>query len=66
MGIAGTGACHNMPRHLYWSEQFIDEYASIWEILIKVQLGKLNLPQPAGPYIIRKLAENRIEVLPSL
>jgi PIN domain nuclease of toxin-antitoxin system len=38
--------------------------ASIWEILIKVQLGKLNLPQPAGPYIIRKLAENRIEVLP--
>src|SRR5271165_38385 len=38
--------------------------ASIWEILIKVQLGKLNLPQPAGPYVIRKLAENKIEILP--
>jgi len=37
--------------------------ASIWEILIKVQLGKLSLPQPAGPYIISKLAENRIETL---
>lgn len=38
--------------------------ASIWEILIKVQVGKLNLPPPAGPYVIRKLAENRIVILP--
>ena len=37
--------------------------ASIWEILIKVQSGKLNLPRPAGPYVLRKLAENRIETL---
>jgi len=51
-------------RHLYRSSNLLLSIASIWEILIKVQLGKLNLPQPAGPYIIRKLAENRIEVLP--
>lgn len=38
--------------------------ASFWEILIKVQLGKLNLPRPAGPYVLRKLAENGIEMLP--
>jgi PIN domain nuclease of toxin-antitoxin system len=38
--------------------------ASIWEILIKVQSGKLNLPRPAGRYVIRKLAENGIETLP--
>lgn len=38
--------------------------ASIWEILIKVQTGKLNLPSPAGKYVIRKLADNRIEILP--
>ena len=37
--------------------------ASVWEILIKVQSGKLNLPRPAGPYVLRKLAENRIETL---
>jgi len=37
--------------------------ASIWEILIKVQLGKLELPRPAGPYILTKLAENNIETL---
>ena len=38
--------------------------ASIWEILIKVQLGKLTLRRPAGPFVIRKLAENGIETLP--
>jgi PIN domain nuclease of toxin-antitoxin system len=38
--------------------------ASIWEILIKVQIGKLPLPAPVGPYVMRKMADNRIEVLP--
>ena len=37
--------------------------ASIWEILIKVQSGKLNMPRPAGKYILGQLAENRIERL---
>ena len=34
--------------------------ASIWEILIKVQIGKMPLPEPAGPYIVKKMAENKI------
>src|SRR5580698_7976238 len=38
--------------------------AGIWEILIKVQSGKLHFPHPAGRYVLSKLAENRIEVLP--
>lgn len=38
--------------------------ASIWEILIKVSVGKLTLPKPVGPYLVKKLAENRIELLP--
>jgi PIN domain nuclease of toxin-antitoxin system len=38
--------------------------ASIWEILLKIRAGKLPLPEPAGPYLIRKMAENRVEVLP--
>jgi PIN domain nuclease of toxin-antitoxin system len=46
------------PNHLWLSE------ASIWEILIKVKAGKLPFPEPSGPYLVRKLAENRIEVLP--
>jgi len=38
--------------------------ASVWEILLKVQSGKLPLPEPAGPYLVKKLGQNRIEVLP--
>ena len=38
--------------------------ASIWEILIKVQLRKLRLPEPAGPYVIGKMADSRIKTLP--
>jgi PIN domain nuclease of toxin-antitoxin system len=37
---------------------------SVWEILIKVQAGKLPLPEPAGRYLGKKLSQNRIEVLP--
>jgi PIN domain nuclease of toxin-antitoxin system len=36
---------------------------SIWEVLIKVQIGKMSLPVPTGPYIVKKLVENRIETL---
>jgi PIN domain nuclease of toxin-antitoxin system len=38
--------------------------ASVWEILIKVRAGKLPLPKPSGPYLVKKLAENGVEVLP--
>ncbi len=38
--------------------------ASVWEILIKVQAGKLPFPEPAGSYLTKKLANDRIEVLP--
>ncbi len=38
--------------------------ASLWEILLKVKTGKLPLPEPSGPYLVKKLGENRIEVLP--
>jgi PIN domain nuclease of toxin-antitoxin system len=38
--------------------------ASLWEILIKVKTGKLPLPEPSGPYLVKKLSENRIDVLP--
>jgi len=37
---------------------------SIWEILIKVQLGKLGLPRPAASYIFSALAKNKIATLP--
>jgi PIN domain nuclease of toxin-antitoxin system len=38
--------------------------ASAWEIVIKVRLGKLNLPEPAETYIPSRLVMNRFESLP--
>ena len=38
--------------------------ASIWEILIKSRLGKLDVPQPAGSFVIKKMSENRVSTLP--
>src|SRR5437879_5208548 len=38
--------------------------ASVWEILIKVQSGKLSFPRPAGSYVLSRMAENRIKRLP--
>lgn len=38
--------------------------ASIWEILTKVQLGKLDFPRPSGPFLVSKLSFNGIKILP--
>jgi len=63
--LAGDGRMSRHARDIFaGSAGLFLSTASIWEILIKVQAGKLNFPRPAGPYVIRKLAENRIEVLP--
>ena len=38
--------------------------ASVWEIILKAQRSRLPLPTPVGPYILKKLSENNIEILP--
>lgn len=38
--------------------------ASLWEIALKVRIGKLPLPQPADRYLRQQLSRNAIEVLP--
>lgn len=38
--------------------------ASLWEIITKVQIGKLVLPAPVGDYLTRKLKMNGVSVLP--
>jgi PIN domain nuclease of toxin-antitoxin system len=64
-GIAGDRRMSQKARDLFAGPSDLClSIASIWEILIKVQLRKLNLPEPAGPYVIRKLVDNRIETLP--
>jgi PIN domain nuclease of toxin-antitoxin system len=38
--------------------------AGVWEILTKVQIGKLRLPLPVGPYVKRQMARHNVQVLP--
>jgi PIN domain nuclease of toxin-antitoxin system len=37
--------------------------ASLWEIVIKAQIGKRPLPRPTGPFVISKLALNGVQIL---
>ena len=37
---------------------------SLWEIIMKVQIGKLVLPTPVGDYLAAKLKMNGVSVLP--
>jgi PIN domain nuclease of toxin-antitoxin system len=38
--------------------------ASLWEIAIKVSLGKLILPLPFRPFVQQHIIQNEIELLP--
>jgi PIN domain nuclease of toxin-antitoxin system len=37
--------------------------ASLWEILIKAQIGKIPLPKPTGPFVMSKLQLNGVRIL---
>ena len=37
--------------------------ASLWEILIKAQVGKIPLPRPTGPFVMSKLQLNGVRIL---
>jgi len=38
--------------------------AGVWEIIAKVQAGKLTLPPPVGDYLSKKLKANGVMILP--
>jgi len=64
--ITGDPKLSSAHRALYLDEanDLFLSLASVWEILIKVQIGKLPLPVPAMPYIARQMGQNRVNRLP--
>jgi PIN domain nuclease of toxin-antitoxin system len=65
-----TGDAKLSPPHQAF---FLDEtnilllsVASIWEMLIKVRLGKLPLPSPTISYVVKQMEKNRVSLLPIL
>ena len=48
----------------YSNNRLLLSMASVWEMRIKVQLGKLRLPVPLGEMVRNQITSNRIELLP--
>lgn len=64
-GVAGDPRMSRTAREIFVGPSTLSiSIAAIWEMLIKVQIGKLKLPRPAGPFILSKLSENKVEILP--
>lgn len=38
--------------------------ASLWEMALKIKLGKLQMPDPFDTYILKQIQINRMEILP--
>ncbi len=58
-----------LPRHAYdairdKSNQVYLSVVSVWEALVKYQIGKLPLPSPADEYIANRQIAHRIASLP--
>jgi PIN domain nuclease of toxin-antitoxin system len=57
-GITQESRLSEKVRLLLLSAQTWFSVASVWEILTKVQVGKLSLPRPTGPFLTSRLAAN--------
>lgn len=38
--------------------------ASVWEVIVKVQSGKMSLPRPVGAFLTSELADSGVQILP--
>jgi PIN domain nuclease of toxin-antitoxin system len=66
--IMGDPRLSSAHRALYLDEtkQLFLSLASIWEMLIKIRLGKLSVPTPALAFIVKQTDASRINLLPIL
>ncbi|MGH9533001.1 MAG: type II toxin-antitoxin system VapC family toxin [Terriglobales bacterium] len=44
--------------------QLLLSVASVWEIIVKVEIGRLPLPRPAADFMMRRIVKSGIRVLP--
>ena len=48
------------------SDDVVLSMASLWEMAIKISLGKLSISDPFGSYVSRQLTANAIGLLPNV
>ena len=63
-GLTNEGKLSPRVRKLLPMADTWFSVASLWEILIKAQSGRLNLPYPVGPFVTAKLLLNGVKLLP--
>jgi PIN domain nuclease of toxin-antitoxin system len=63
-GLQDEAKLSSRVRKLLPAAEVWISVASIWEIITKVQVGKLDLPGPVGDYLSSKLKANGVSVLP--
>jgi PIN domain nuclease of toxin-antitoxin system len=62
-GLQHEGKLSRRVRTILPASDVWISVASVWEIITKVQVGKLTLPQPVGSYLSEKLKSNGVLVL---
>jgi PIN domain nuclease of toxin-antitoxin system len=62
-GIQDAGKVSSRVRTLLPVADVWISVVSLWEIIAKVQIGKLTLPTPVGDYLADKLKMNGVSVL---
>ena len=62
-GIQDEARISSRVRTLLPASDVWISVASLWEILVKVQIGKLTLPLPAADYLSEKLRQNGVSIL---
>jgi PIN domain nuclease of toxin-antitoxin system len=62
-GLSAPEKLSPTARNAVASSERLLSVASIWEVLIKVRIGKLPLPLPAGKYLTAQMSANGVSVL---
>jgi PIN domain nuclease of toxin-antitoxin system len=62
-GLSAPEKLSPTARKAVASSERLLSVASIWEVLIKVRIGKLPLPIPAGEYLTSQMSTNGVSVL---
>jgi PIN domain nuclease of toxin-antitoxin system len=62
-GLSAPEKLSAAARNTISSSERLLSVASIWELLIKVRIGKLPLPVPAGEYVTSQMRANGVDVL---
>ncbi len=62
--ITADARLSERAQQAFESENLLLSVASIWEIVVKHQLGRLALPQPPSQFLPQQLERNAIGILP--